>query len=314
MGTYNTFRHISNIGDVQFTDRLANSAVAWMNDAFLNIGGFTSLSGTHSLPYGGSPTRLRYVNDLNFSSGQVWEGYRQNWVYETNVEYAYQPISISGVYVGGIFRPTTGVGPYAHSINYPYGQVVFTSGISISSVVTCEHSFRDVNVYTNDVPWFREVMFGSMRPDNAHFLQNGSGIWHTLAQNRVQLPALIVEPTSNVSFRGRELGGTNIRYQAVLIHVLAETPSNKNALADILLNQKDQVFFTIDYDLATLSGVLPLDYRGMKRESGLNYGVLMADGRGYRHRRATIVDCDSVEIASEPLFRSVVRWTCEVDI
>lgn len=144
MGSAESFKGVNNLGDSLLSDQLESNLFAWCTWSSLGIGAFANITLPASGAYGGTPSLLRLSEDPNYQSGQVWEGFRKDWVWETGVNYAYQPIRVSGVYVNGTFQPVTGTGTYAHTIDYPAGQVVFNNPISPSSNVQCEFSYRTV--------------------------------------------------------------------------------------------------------------------------------------------------------------------------
>jgi hypothetical protein len=285
-----------------------------MDFAFLSIGAFTNVSmavsGTY---YGGDSSRLRLVDEPYFSSGQVFEGFRSNWVLDSGIPYGYQPTNISGIYINNTFYPTNTSGAFSYHVDYPRGRVVFDTRIAANSIVKCEYTYRYINVSTDNTPWARTILFDSLRVDNPQFLQTASGIYSILAQSRVQLPAVIITPTNRVRFKGLELGGGNIRYQDVLMHVVSENPWDRNSISDILLNQKDKTIFLFDVNKVMDSGKYPLDYNGYAVAGGLLYPALVSDEWGFKKYRCTILDTsgDTYE-EGRGLYRSVIRWTCEI--
>lgn len=300
-----TFRHVSEYGQTRLTDNLGNGIAQFINQCYLNIGAYTNVTTGMSNPYGGDFSQLRPVDDPNYAA-QVWEGARSNWVFERDVRYA-APLFISGIHIGASFVTS---GFY---VDYPLGRVVLEDAIDPSTVVRCEHSYKNVNVYTNEVPWFREFMQDSFRPD-VQFLQRGSGIWHTLGQNRVQLPAVIVQPLSAVKLIGIQLGGQNKRLQDVLIHVFAEHPWEKNSIADDLINQKDAIFLIMDRDRVNESGVYPLDMNGSISPNGLSYTSLIND-TAYVYSRCDIKNTSAREFVQYGgLYYAAVTWTVDTYI
>jgi hypothetical protein len=308
---FTNFKNVSDFFKAQETDAVSQSLRSWLDWAFLEIGAFASTSVATSGYYGGDTSRLRPVSDPYYTDGQVWEGFRSNWVYESGTTYGLSPIRISGVYINGSLTPV-GSG---YSINYPLGRVVFNSGIGTGSVIRCEYSYKYVNVSSSDVPWFREFQFDSQRIDSSNFLQVASGTWNTLAQSRVQLPAVVVEPTNRISFQGAQLGGGLWRNQDFLFHIFAETPWDRNSIADILVSQKDKTIFVYDPNKIAASGVFPLAMDGSVNPLGLMYPDLVAERNPYRLRRCMIVETGADDFNNnQPLYISVIRLTCETQL
>lgn len=305
------FRHVTKYTDTRISDNLGFGIVQFLNQCYLNVGAFSNIEVPTTGTYGGNLHQLRAVRDPRYTNGTVWEAFRSNWVFESDTVASEAPIVASGVYVNGVFNPTTGVAN-AHYINYPYGQVVFSGALPLNTSVTCNYAFKYVNITTNDVPWAREFMKDSLRPDLGGFNQFASGAWNTLAQNRVQLPAIIVHPLTSVRLEGTELGGMNKRYQDVLFHVYAEHPYDKTSIADDLINQKDAWFTLYNRDTVLASGFYPLDHRGAKSSNGRGYESLIND-LPYVYRKCVITDSTSKDYGKiNGLWYSTVRWTVEI--
>jgi hypothetical protein len=310
---------ITDIGRSLISDQLQTNLCSWCSWAMLGIGGFYNVTIPSSGSYGGNPARLRLVEEPNYDRGQVWEGFRQDWVWETGVEWATQPIRVSGVYVDGNFQPVTGVGPYAHHVNYPLGRVIFDTAINPSAVVTAEFSHRFCSFSPADVPWWREVQQNSFRVDDNHFLQEGSGAWSVLAQNRVQLPAVVVDAVPRVSFQGLALGGGTIRRQDVTFQILTESPWAMHQLTDILTYQWQKRLTLFDANKMADASGLPLDYDGSPATGTQMYPdwIKPTDQGGFGWEQLRVVDIQGTPQPmppGSPLHWTTVRWTIEVDL
>lgn len=311
-------RGFSDVGEALLSTQLEHNVYAFLTWGYLCKGGFFNVvvpSGTSSGTrdaWDGLSYRLRPVDEPNYDAGQVWQAFRQDWVWETGVDYDRQPIRVSGVQVNGVFYPSTTSGNYAHQVNYPLGRIVFSSGLPLSSTVTCEYSYRWTSVHVADVPWWRQIQFGSFRA-NDDFV-SGSGVWAILGQNRVQLPAIVVEVTPTTRRRPYELGNKSaVVEQEVFLHVLAETPSDKKQIHDQLTYQwQDRLNL---FDVNKL--VYPLDQDGAWIGSGGTYPDWVkppAEG-GIAWRQMRVTDVGSFNQQSvSPLLYTSVRWTCEVDM
>lgn len=306
----NTFRHVTYYGETRLTDNLGYGTSQFINQCYLNIGAFTNVTIPTSGAYGGNFHRLYPVETPYYNDGQVWEASRSHWVFENDLN-NYDPIRVSGVYIDGVFNPTTGIAN-EHYINYRDGQIVFTSGIDINSTVECEYSFKNVQIFTDDCPWFKDVMSNSLRVDLSDHLTRASGDYATLSQNRVQLPAIIIQPLTNVSLVGRELGGYNKRFQDMLLHIIGEHPWQKTSIVDDLINQKNATYYIYDRDKALSSGVFPLDYKGALNTGGLMYNDII---NNYYYRSTYISDVSANDF-SKPggLEYGIVRWKVEINI
>jgi hypothetical protein len=276
MSSQTTLNGVNNFGDSLLSDQIEANLVSFFNYGLLGIGGFQNIHIPASGAYGGNPPRLRLVTDPNYTDGQVWEAFRKDWVWETGVAYPTQPIQVSGVYVNGGFHSIAETGRYSHHINYPLGQVIFNSPIPASSAVTAEYSYRLFQWYTADTPWWQQMQRDSFRIDDSQFMQQGSGAWDILAQNRVQLPAVIVEAECNTTRKPFELGsiGAIVR-QSVSFHILTEMRADKKAMHDIVTAQWQKRIDGFDKNLLFSTDRFPLDDYGSPAGSGNMYPDLI---------------------------------------
>lgn len=306
------FQQVDHIGESLQTAQLEGNIIAWLNWSFLNIGAFNNIEISTPSIYGSTfPAKLRPVKDpRGFTNGQIWEGPRRDWVWESGIPYSGQPISISGVYVTGNFIPASSTGTYY--INYPLGQVVFSTPIATGLDVKVAHSYRTVQVKSADQPWFQHLVFDGFREDNSQFSQppGSGGPWDILAQNRVELPCILIEPVDRVKMVPLEIGNTaRTQSQDVLCHIFTETPWDRKTLHDILINQYDKRFPTFDKNEIPY----PLDYRGVPVSGAKTYPELCS---GYPWQVVQITNVSSSEFnqLGEKLYLSTVRWTCEFDM
>lgn len=319
MATHTRFKGISHIGDTLLSKALETNLISFCNWATLGIGGFFNVNIPTSGAYDGDFSRLRLVDDPNYSAGQVWEGARADWVWETGVEYDYQPIHASGVQVNGTFYLTaTTTGTYAHHINYPLGRVVFDNAIPRTSVVKCEHSYRYVHYTHGSVPWWRQIQTNSMRVDDGHFLQQGSGSWDILSQNRIQLPAVIIESVPKTSRIPLQIGDSSaIVSQDALFHILAENPDDAKLLHDVITYQWDKYLMFFDPNLMFSTDRFPLDANGALASGATMYPDLIKPtgdgGCGWRPVRITKMQSVANDNPLD-IWMTSVRGTFEVDL
>lgn len=309
---YTRFKGVNNIGDSLTNDQLASNMVEFLSWAFLGIGAFTNVNRPTSGYYGGMPYRLRLSEDPNYSKGQVWEGFRSNWVWESGIDYtAYSPVSISGVYLNNNFLPLNSSGHYSYKINYPLGRVVFASSLPPNSQVEVNFSYKNINVCQADSPWFKELQFNSLRVDNSHFNLYGSGNWSTSAQNRLQLPAIVVEVVPRRTLKPYQQGGGQWIYQDVLFHIFAETSVERGNLMDILTYQKHKKIASFDKNIISSANAWPLDFDGSIAPSAVCYPDLI---RLYPGFDAYFFDTASFESdnLSPGFFSGIVRAQMEM--
>lgn len=320
MPDHTRFRAVTEVGDSLLSDQLESNLLNFFNWAMLGVGGFFNVSIPSSGAFGGDQHRLAQATDPYYEPGQLWQGFRQEWVWETGVDYPVQPIHVSGVYVNGHFHPTASTtGAYAHHVNYPLGRVEFDSPIAASSVVTCEFSYRYAPFTTSNVMWFRDIQRDSFRVDAAHFRQVGSGVWSTMGQTRLQLPAVVIEVLPRTNRVGFGVGTNEATVkQDVLFHVIAETPSDRNKLHDIVTTQWSKRIIMYDVNWVHEAAAYPLDENGSPASGALMYPDMVratGDG-GYGWRQLRFVDFVShpqPPQTTSPLCVASVRGTFEVD-
>ena len=330
-------KKISNVGDSTPSNILQDNLIEFFDWAILDAGGFQNVSIPTTGQYGETKHKLRLVDDPRYPSGQVWEGFRSNWVWQSGVSTTDQPKTItkikpdaatypnaknypgmSGIFVDGNFQPASGVGTYAYHIDYPNGRVIFDTAIATTSTVTAEFSHKWVKVTKANSDFFREVQYRSQRADG-DFTLASSGDWSQLADARLQLPVLAVEVVKKRTMEPFALGSLNHYINTdVLFHVLAEDDYDRDKLLDIVSLQDGMTIELFDSDYIGRQQKFPLDYRGMTNIDALQYPELLAPtgvgGYGYGPSNAFLTDARvSVSDAISPnLYHGVVRLNTEL--
>ena len=308
------------LGDSTLVNDIKENVISFFDWGLLKKDNYINVSIPSSGVYGGNEHQLRLVDDPRYTAGQVWEGFRSNWVWEsglTSTDGA--PLvgsdnanpGVSGVYVNDTFYANTTAGVFAHHVNHPLGRVVFDSAIDTSSVVTCEYSYKYVNVTeSNGLPWFKELHRRSERVDNSQFTTT-SGDWSQLSQNRYQLPAIGIEITNNRSFKAYQLGGGSYVYTDVLFHCVSEDPYMRDSLIDIVSLQKESYLQMYDLNAIAEADAFPLNHNGVPASGALRYSDLVTQ---YPSRTLRIFDTrfDSVYTLNPNLFVGTVKCTTEL--
>lgn len=319
MPTHTRLRGRDDYHDSGLSETLEANFYHLLNWAFAEMGAYGVVERAASGWYAGDYSRLRLGEDPAYSGGRVWQGFRSNWVWETGVERSPGPVRVSGVHVDGTFYGLATTGAYSYRVDYPNGQIIFDTAISPSSVVQANFTYRYVNVVTSDDRKWREFHTHSMRADDAHFLQYGSGAWSTNPDNRLQLPAVVVHATSNVDVAGRQLGtAAPVKRQVVHFYVVAETDYDARKLHDILTDQYARRFNLFDVDRLLAATGFPLDLYGSPVPSAKEYPDMVkpfTEG-GYGYNQVRVEGVSSAELSSEykGLESCLVRWVCEVDM
>ena len=169
---------ITHVGDSTISLLTQDNIIEFFDWGILNAGGFFNIEIPTSGLYAGEKHKLRLVDDPRYTKGQVWEGFRSNWVWQSGLSTIEQPNTIikikpdastypnlsnypgvSGIFLddGNFdgFLPASGVGGYKYHIDYPNGRVVFDSAISTGATDTAEFSHKWVDVVRANQDFFR---------------------------------------------------------------------------------------------------------------------------------------------------------------
>lgn len=316
---YEKFKGVTDWRRDGFNDNAQYGIMEWVKWSMLQIGGFENvLSSQASGLYGGHPAILRPVTDPNFTDGQVWEGIRSDWIWETGISYSVQPRECTGVYINGSFKPTaTEAGAYEHYIDFPRGRAVFTTPIATSSNVRADYAFRIPTVAYSKEPWMQELLYGSLNVQRSDFLIAGSGSHNQLAEARRQMPTIGLELSQRRGYHPYELGGCQFVFQDMLFHILAESKDERDKLLDILANQNDKVIELPDKGLMKESAQFPvdIDVKGRPVSNPMQYPSIIAPtgSGGFRWARCMLRGANSqvMQTTNNWLYRGVVRLSCE---
>jgi hypothetical protein len=315
MATDNTkLKGIYDLSDFTLNDQIEDNIIMFFNWGLLQIGAFSTVRYHKTTPVGKDMSRLRPVEDPNYQRGQVWEAFKNDWVWESGVEFAYQPIQVSGVYINGTFysgnHPT-----YGHKVNYPLGRILFNSVLPLNTVVNVEYTYRNYTFQSADVPWFRQIMFNAFSVTEDNFQLYGSGVWSVLSEDRVQLPAIIVETVPKRTFKPMALGGGQIIYQDVMFHVFTENPWDRKKIIDAISLQNDKTIVMFDKNIMASQDRYPLDYYGSVNQGAITYPVMvLPSGQGgFAWKKLRFMGMTTSEsVAAPPLYQAAVRATCEI--
>jgi hypothetical protein len=310
----------SKLGDSTLVNDIKENLISFFDWGFLQKDNYININIPSSGYYGGDEHQLRLVDDPRYTKGQVWEGFRSNWVWESGVTGDPAPLvsdtpatpGVSGVYVNDTFYPVSTTGEYAHHINHPLGRVVFDSPIASTGVVTCEYSYKFANITpSNGLPWFQEIHRRSERSENSHFTASSSGDWSQLSQNRFQLPAVGLEVTNNRSFKGYQLGGSSYVYTDVLFHCVAEDPYMRDILLDSVSYQNEKTFQMYNLNSIADADAFPLDHNGVPASGALRFPDLISQ---YPLKALRLFDMkfDSVYTLGTNLYVGTVKCSTEV--
>lgn len=280
-------------------------------------GGFANIRIDDEGKDGGNDSSLRLVNAAEgYTDGQVWEGFRKDWVWETGIGWTGSPpIQVSGVYIDDIFYEPNDI-EYGHYIDYPNGRIVFDEAIDTTKEVKVEYSYKNVQVRRADeCEWFNEVQYQAFRSDNPDFSRFDKGSYDVDAAKRVQLPVIVLEATPHTTTSGYELGNSALEISKdVYFWVIAENRTQRNDLIDTLIVQTDKSIWLYNTNTIAENEDYPLDFRGML--VGTQMYDQLVDVLGYRWKKCQFTDgrAGETRTLTPYLFTGLVKMTCKVII
>lgn len=318
MSIYQPLKGISDVFEYTLSNDILDGLVEYFDWSLMEIGNYFNVEKGELAPNGEDYSQLRLASSGYYPSGQSWEGFRKNWIWQSGISYATPPIvgtdntqpGISGVYVNDIFEPVSGSGPLSYYVDYTNGRIIFNSPIPTGSNVQVEHSYKWINVvYANNVPWLRQVQINTEEP-TSNFLNNDKGAWNIPPESRLQLPAIAIEIVPMRTFKGYQLGGGQWVYTDVLFHCIAEDEVTRNKLIDIVSLQNDKIIPLFDSNRINASGQYPVDYRGVPTSGALRYPELVENYYGGRIRlkNGTV---QGMTVIGDDLFGGTIRFTTE---
>ena len=321
MKSFIPLKGFKNIKEATTNNAIQDNLIEYFDYGLLDKGNYYNVTRGMTSPNGSDYSRLRPSSDTQYPSGQAWEGFRGNWVWQSGLAPSGMdsPIvgddplhpGISGVYIDGQFEPTSGVGTYSHHIDYFNGRVVFDSPIPTSSTVQAEHSYKYINVvYANNVPWMRQVQIETQEP-NIDFLNLDTGKTVIPPEARLQLPAIAIEIVPQRVMKGYQLGGGQWVYTDVLFHCIAEDEYTRNKLIDIVSLQNDKMIHVFDMNKINEDNAYPLDYRGVPVANALTYPDLVEQYSKGACVRIIKTAVEGMTMPQADLFGGTVRTTVE---
>jgi hypothetical protein len=317
---YTAFKGVSQLTENNLINEVEENLKAYLDWGFLNIGGFINVNIPTSGLYGGTFHQLKTVEVQGYRAGQVWQGPKKDWVWESGCVYNdgtnnYSPKNISGVFINSVFVPgPTGIATTGYYINYPLGQIIFDKPLPKTTKLELNYAYRWCQVYKfSSDPYIKQLQELAYQP-SPQINQIDKGDYNLGANHRAQMPCIIIEPASNSYSNPWQLGSDSmIVGQDFMLHVLAESASDKNRLADIIRLQKERTLELYDLNKVVKSGVYPIDYRGSVNISGLLYDNLI---KQYFWNKTYIknVDILNMESLNKNLYWCTIRLTSETII
>jgi len=122
MVAYYPLKGFDSINDHFLNNEIQDSLIEYFDWALLEKGNYFIVTKGETSPNGSDMSKLRMSSNDSYASGQVWEGFRSNWVWQSGVSgvglsppilgYDVNNPGMSGIYVNDTFQPSSGVGTY----------------------------------------------------------------------------------------------------------------------------------------------------------------------------------------------------------
>lgn len=320
MTDYLSLKGFNNIFETTLNNELQDNIIEFLDWGLLEKGNYFNVTKGELSPNGYDYSLLKMSSNPHYPSGKAWEGFRKNWVWQSGISYSPQPLvgtnntkpGISGVYINDTFYPSTTTGIYAHSVDYYNGRIIFNNPIPTGSKVQAEYSYKYINIiYSNMLPWLREVQYRTLDISNNFNNIATKGEFNLPPESRIQLPAIAVEIVPKRTLRGYQLGGGQYIDTDILFHCFAEDEITRNKLIDIISLQNDKSIFMFNSNLIANSGTFPLDYLGCPISGALRYPDLINKyATSSLFLKNSIVQ--GMQLINSNFYAGIVRITAEV--
>lgn len=266
------FKGVNSISQELLLNILESNLKTYLDWSFLHIGAWFDAEIGNSTFYGGNnPSKLIPVSDPSYADGRVWQGVRKDWVWEQTATYNNtNPITITSATVNNNANTN-------FIINYPLGRIIFNNPIALNSNVQLEYSYRFVQVHrSSESPWLDVLQYDTFNTNNPDIKRSDDGDWSIGSQQRIQLPAIVIESVPRSRSRPYEIGNNLLWLeQDVSFYVYAETKNDRNKILDILRLQQDLTIQLYDTNLVAQDDNYPLDYYGSLKNNALMYPNLV---------------------------------------
>lgn len=301
------FTGVSSINDYLLLSNIENNLKTFLDWGFLNIGGFINVGSTANT-FNSDPNKLALVQDPNYTNGQVWQTKYHDWVYDSVTFGSSTPTLISAVNVDG-----SPVSSSDYILDYVNSRIIFNTAISSSSDVTMNYSYRWIQIHksSSNLVWWKQFQ-NDVADDVSQFNQN-TGEYAIFAQNRVQMPSIVIEPVAKGTSEPYRLGDKSLVVdQDIILHVIATSPAHRNSILDIIRLQEDKVIWLYDTNKLVSDGVLPFNFDGSLNSSKISYDTMMAN-TDYQWKTCHLKDFVVSEVESKYIYEEAkIRITCEI--
>jgi hypothetical protein len=324
-----------NVFSSNLNNELLDSLIEFFDYELLCKGNYFNSSLGEISPRGYDYSKLKESSNQHYVSGEAWEGFRSNWIWQSGVtppSGMTPPLvgtnkaipGISGVYIcsSGLpateFYPSSTTGVYKHKVDYFNGRIIFDTPVTTTSTgwpdvhVKAEFSYKYINIlYASNLPYIREIQYRTM-DKSSFFHDNDKGDYEIPAEMRLQLPAIAIEVVPTRSTLPVELGNAARKFVStdVIFHCLAEDDMTRNQLVDIVSLQGDNRVMVLNSDKIAKSGAFPINYQGVPNSGALSYPEL-SNQYGRSAMRLVNPRVQGMDMINSNLYGGTVRITTE---
>ncbi len=298
-----TLAGVTDTVSATFTRQAELNIVEWLRHALLLAGSYVRVDGTTpTIPAGAvAPTTLVKTDTPGWPTGRVYATRRADWVWEPTVTSVPNTVVVR---VDAVVQD-----PSTYTVYWPKGWVVFDSAPADGAVVTADHSYRYHRVHDSYSPFARRLDTLSLTMNDPRAVNPSGGELAVAADDRVQLPAVIVGAAGNFRATSYELGSA--RFEASTDFVLTcagEMKEDVIWMCDALCAQLDTAIPTFDANAAPP----PLDRDGALVVSPLNFPALCG---AHPWRPLTVINALSGPVDRfGGIWWGAVRWTVRLGV
>jgi len=278
----------------------------------LKLGGWTDVNLLDNDIYNKDNSRLNLVNDPNYTLGQVWETPRKKIVWEKNINFLDN--------LGNVINPLYPSEPTINGhkaieweanyyIDYENGRVIFDKSFAKNSIVKMSYSYKYVQIYKcHDLSWWQEFQMNLYKFDTNNFTQIDKSNWSLFSQNKIQLPAIIIETYPQGTCKNVSLGTNtkNVRRE-IFFHIYAENKLDRDNIMDIISLETDRQIWLFDINKMNRNKISIFDHKN-EIINDLNYNDLI-ESSTYRWKQSFLENGIGVNInqITPTLHQAVVK-------
>lgn len=195
-----------------------------LNHKLMEAGAYVTIASGQTNAKGLDLSQFIAVSDpeMPVSFGQIYQSYFRNFTYESGVLHQPAPITISGVYVNGVFTPKSP----SLAIDYENGRVFFSTPQPLGTIVQADFSYKEYSFIRPNPARFSK--------DETKFTSNSSIFTSGVPATPyvTYFPAIFMYLDSD-SERGFQLGGTHESLPYFNFNILSEDLQQIEDIADV---------------------------------------------------------------------------------